>query len=238
MLPNRRPGFIPAKNYLLRRKKRVLSNVLAVAMIVGLFPIAAFAEVTSADADNAVASATIADTTTYYTSFEEAVESVFNSNDKTGTVNLLKGSSGNGIVFPEGVKITIDLGGNTYNVSENTVGSTGTETNGFQLLKNSTIVFQNGGLTASASRAKILIQNYSNLTLNNVDLDGTNSNNEIDYVLSNNNGKTNIIGDTSITAKDDKVAFDVYNWPSIGYTDGAQVTVNTTGTITGKIEVA
>ena len=221
-----------------RKSKRVLSIVLAVAMIVGLFPIAAFADVTSADADNAVASATIADKTTYYTSFEEAVKSVFNSPDKTGTVNLLKDSSGKGIVFPEGVKITIDLGGNTYNVSENTVGSTGTETNGFQLLKNSTIVFQNGGLTASASRAKILIQNYSNLTLNNIDLDGTNSNNEIDYVLSNNNGKTNIIGDTSITAKDDKVAFDVYNWPSIGYTDGAQVTVNTTGTITGKIEVA
>lgn len=51
MLPNRRPGFIPAKYFLLRRKKRVkkkskrvLSIVLAVAMIVGLFPIAAFAD--------------------------------------------------------------------------------------------------------------------------------------------------------------------------------------------------
>ena len=83
----------------------------------------------------------------------------------------------------------------------------------------------------------MLIQNYSNLTLNNVDLDGTSSNNTIDYVLSNNNGKTNIIGDTSIKAKASKVAFDVYNWPSGSYTDGAQVVVNTTGTIAGKIEV-
>ena len=220
-----------------RKSKRVLSIVLAVAMIVGLFPIAAFADETSAGADNAVASATIADKTTYYTSFEEAVKSVFNSPNKTGTVNLLKGSCGNGIVFPEDVNITIDLGGNTYDVSGTTVGSTGTETNGFQLLKNSTIVFQNGGLTASASGAKVLIQNYSNLTLNNVDLDGTSSNNTIDYVLSNNNGKTNIIGDTSIKAKASKVAFDVYNWPSGSYTDGAQVVVNTTGTIAGKIEV-
>ena len=220
-----------------RKSKRVLSIVLAVAMIVGLFPIAAFADVTSADADNAVASATIADTTTYYTSFEEAVESVFNSKDKTGTVNLLKGSSGNGIIFPSGVDITIDLGGNKYDVSGSTVGSSGTKTNGFQLLRDSTIVFQNGTLTASSPSAQILIQNYSNLTLNNVDLDGNNSNNEINYVLSNNNGKTNIIGDTSITAKDGKVAFDVYNWPKNGYTDGAQVVVNTTGTISGKIEV-
>lgn len=116
-----------------RKSKRVLSIVLAVAMIVGLFPIAAFADETSAGADNAVASATIADKTTYYTSFEEAVKSVFNSPDKTGTVNLLKGSSGNGIIFPEDVNITIDLGGNTYDVNGTTVGSTGTETNGFQL---------------------------------------------------------------------------------------------------------
>lgn len=218
-----------------RKSKRVLSIVLAVAMIVGLFPIAAFAGVTSAGADNAVASATIADKTTYYTSFEEAVKSVFNSTYKTGTVNLLKGSSGNGIVFPEGVNITIDLGGNTYDVSESTVGSSGTKTNGFQLLRDSNIVFQNGTLTASSSSARILIQNYSNLTLNNVHLDGKNNKN-ISYVLSNNNGKTNIIGNTSITAQEGQTAFDVYNWPSGGYKDGAQVVVNTTGTIAGKIE--
>ncbi len=83
----------------------------------------------------------------------------------------------------------------------------------------------------------MLIQNYSNLTLNNVHLDGTNNNNNISYVLSNNNGKTNIIGNTSITAKEGQTAFDVYNWPSGSYTGGAQVVVNTTGTISGKIEV-
>lgn len=219
-----------------RKSKRVLSIVLAVAMIVGLFPIAAFAEDGTAT-DNVVASATISGTTKTYDTFEGAVEAVFESKDKTGTVKLLQNAFGDGIVFPSGVNITIDLGGNTYDVSGSTVGSTGTETNGFQLLKNSTIVFQNGGLMASASGAKVLIQNYSNLTLNNVDLDGTSSNNTIDYVLSNNNGKTNIIGDTSIKAKASKVAFDVYNWPSGSYTDGAQVVVNTTGTIAGKIEV-
>lgn len=220
-----------------RKSKRVLSIVLAVAMIVGLFPVAAFAEETTVGADNAVASATISGTTTTYDTFEGAVKAVFNSTEKIGTVNLLQNASGNGIIFPSGVNITIDLGGNTYDVSGSTVGSSGTETNGFQLLKDSTIVFQNGTLTVSSSSARLLIQNYSNLTLNNVHLDGTNNNNNISYVLSNNNGKTNIIGNTSITAKEGKTAFDVYNWPSGGYKDGAQVVVNTTGTITGKIEV-
>lgn len=219
-----------------RKSKRFLSIVLAAAMIVGLFPVAAFAEDGTAT-DNVVASATISGTTTTYDTFEGAVKAVFESKDKTGTVNLLQDASGSGIVFPSGVNITIDLGGNTYDVSRSTVGSSDTETNGFQLLKDSTIVFQNGTLTVSSSSAQILIQNYSNLTLNNVHLDGTNNNNNISYVLSNNNGKTNIIGNTSITAKKGKTAFDVYNWPSNGYKDGAQVVVNTTGTIAGKIEV-
>ena len=85
----------------------------------------------------------------------------------------------------------------------------------------------------------MLIQNYSNLTLENVTLDGqqlaagANS-----YVLSNNNGSVQLIGTTSITAPTGGVAFDMYYWPSNGYTDGVKVTVNTTGTITGKIEYA
>lgn len=123
-----------------RKSKRFLSIVLAAAMIVGLFPVAAFAEDGTAT-DNVVASATISGTTTTYDTFEGAVKAVFESKDKTGTVNLLQDASGSGIVFPSGVNITIDLGGNTYDVSRSTVGSSDTETNGFQLLKDSTIVF-------------------------------------------------------------------------------------------------
>lgn len=79
--------------------------------------------------------------------------------------------------------------------------------------------------------ALILIQNYSNLTLENMDLSST----KADYVLSNNNGNVNIIGDTSITAKDGAVAFDVCyyaNYPSV------RVNVNTEGVITGNIELS
>ena len=46
---------------------------------------------------------------------------------------------------------------------DGTVGSSGTETNGFQLLKGSTVAFKNG--TINAGKAKIVIQNYADLTL-------------------------------------------------------------------------
>lgn len=52
------------------------------------------------------------------------------------------------------------------------MGSSGTETNGFQLQKGSAVTFKNGTITSD--KAKILIQNYSDLTLENVVLDGRN----------------------------------------------------------------
>ena len=221
-----------------KTKKRFLSALLACAMLISLFPFAAFAGTTTQE--NAVASATNANgETTYYESFEEAVKAITESQDKKGTVNLLKDSAGNGIVFPSGTDIIIDFGGHTYDFNGTTVGSTGTETQGFQCLKNSDIVLKNGKLTASAASAKMMIQNYCNLTLNNMNLDATvnGAQNKIGYVLSNNFGNINLIGNTSITAKSSGAAFDVYYWPKGGYGDGVSVTVNTTGTITGKIEV-
>lgn len=71
-----------------RKSKRFLSIILAAVMIVGLFPVTAFAVETTVGADNAVASATIGDATKYYTSFEEAVQSILTSENKTGNVNL------------------------------------------------------------------------------------------------------------------------------------------------------
>lgn len=84
----------------------------------------------------------------------------------------------------------------------------------------------------------MMIQNYADLTLNNMNLDATinTDKNKIGYVLSNNCGKVNIIGDTSITAKDGQTAFDVCYWPT-SYPEGTQVTVDTTGIIKGNIEL-
>ncbi len=168
-----------------------------------------------------------------YASISEAIEDINDSSQKT--IKLLRDEeNGAGFVIPEDFNIVIDFNGKTYNVTEPLVGSKDTETNGCQLLRDSTIVFKNG--TLKSASAYILVQNYSNLTLQDMTLDATAS--EVnDYVMSNNNGKVSIEGNTSI--KGDKVAFDVCWAPNGGakYPDGAQVTVDTYGIIKGDIEL-
>ena len=154
------------------------------------------------------------------------------------TITLLGNTKGDGVVVPSGSNITIDLGGFTYNVDGTTVGSTGTKTQAFQLLRDSVITIKNGTITSD--KAKMLIQNYSNLTLEDVTLDGSNLDGTNLYVLSNNFGNTVITGNTNIIAKEGDVAFDCYYWPNGGYGDGVTVTLGTdfTGKITGKIEMS
>ena len=168
-----------------------------------------------------------------YATLQDAVNAVTDSTPTT--ITLLRDAAGDGVQVVSGRSITFDLADYTYDIDGTTVGSTGTETNGFQLSRDSAVTFKNGKITSSV--AKILIQNYCNLTLENVVLDGTNLADTTPYTLSLNNGKVNITGNTSILAKNGGVAFDLFYWPSNGYTDGVQLTVNTTGIISGPIEL-
>lgn len=170
----------------------------------------------------------------YYKSFIEAV----NVAEAEQTVVLLKNLTGEGLVINK--SITIDFGGFTYTVNK-CVGSTGTETLGFQLLKDNTIVFKNGTIAAvsvaeivEGKPVKMLVQNYSNLTLENMILDGTGSE-EMKYVLSNNCGDSFIKGTSKIKAPEGAVAFDVYNYSSAGYSLPT-LTVDSTVEVIGKIE--
>lgn len=165
-----------------------------------------------------------------YDSLQDAVDA---AGSTPVTITLLETTEGPGVKVPSGRNITFDLGGYTYTFTDSLVGSSGTETNGFQLLKDSTITIQNGTIKAGSS-AKIMLQNYADLTLNNVTLDVRGSEN-CQYVSSNNNGTVNITGSTSIYAAEGQAAFDVYYWPKDGY-NKVNVTVNTTGTISGRIE--
>lgn len=145
---------------------------------------------------------------------------------------------GSGVVVNAGQNIVIDFNGKTYIVIDPTVGSSGTETNGFQLLKGATVVMQDGTLKAETTEAQILIQKYCDLTLKNMTLDARGSN--VKYVVSNNNGKTVFSGNTNIYAAENNCAFDVYYWPQggNGYTGGAQVVFDSTfnGTVVGNVE--
>lgn len=155
---------------------------------------------------------------------------------KTGEqtiIALSQDMAGNGVKTIKGQDVVIDLGGHTFDIDGSLVGSTGTETSGFQLLKGSKVTFKNG--TLKSKKASLLIQNYSDLTLENVTLDATGG--VALYVLSNNHGTVKIIGSSSILAPEGKHAFDVYYWPPV-YSDGVNVYVNTTGIIRGAIEYA
>ena len=170
---------------------------------------------------------------TKYATLQEAVDKV-----KEGeTIKLLESTKGDGVVVKSGSKFTIDFNGCTYTVNENTVGSPNTKTNGFQLLKDSEITMQNGTIKSGES-AKILIQNYSNLTLRDLTLDAREGD-ACQYVLSNNYGNTVIEGNTNIYASPKNsvgVAFDVYYFLSDAYKDGVSIKIDTTGEIVGTVE--
>ena len=166
------------------------------------------------------------------------------------TITLLSDCSGNGIVvkgdtFPNG--LTIDFAGYSYTVGGKLVGSTGTASNGFQLLKGNTIVMRNGSIFGDASVAgddttkwsgapAIMIQNYSNLTLDGMTVKGGK---QTCYTLSNNNGDTVIKDSTIIAGQNTQVggpfAFDVCRYASY---PSVSVTVEGNSVIDGCVDVS
>ena len=212
-------------------KKSILALLLAVLMVASLLPAAALAD------DEVVAKeARIGDVA--YDTLIEAVKAV----QTDETITLLRNvDNGSGVIVDKpGVSFTIDFDNYTYTVVGNLAGSSGTESQCFQLLKGATVTMKDGTIVADNPGIAMIIQNYSNLTLNNMTLDATVGTNNVRYVLSNNCGDTVITGNTNITAKADDMAFDVCYWPKGSYPEGLSVTIdeNMTGTITGIIEYA
>ena len=209
-------------------KKSILALLLAVLMVASLLPAAAFADEGP--------EAKIGDKV--YDTLIGAVAEV-----QTGeTITLLRNvDNGSGVIVDKpGVSFTIDFDNYTYTVVGNLAGSSGTKSQCFQLLKGATVTMKDGAIVANNAGIKMIIQNYSNLTLNNMTLDATKGTNSVSYVMSNNCGDTVITGNTNITAKAGTKAFDVYYWPSGDYPEGLRVTIdkNMTGTITGIVEYA
>ena len=206
-------------------KKSILALLLAVLMVASLLPAAAMA-----DEGNV---AKIGDKE--YATLAEAVAAV--PDNTHTTITLLRNvTDGAGIIVEPNKNITFDFDGFAY-YFVSTVGSSGTETNCFQLKKGSNITMRDGTIIANCSSAKIVFQNYSNLILENMQVDANVGDNSVQYVVSCNYGTTTITGNTNITAKPGQKALDVYYWPSGGYGDGVSVTFDEdmTGTVTGTI---
>lgn len=207
--------------------KKLLSAVLSFAMIFTMFTIA------SPKAAAAVGNAAKIGTKEYAT-LNEAIAHVSDGE----TITLLRDvTDATGIAVESGKNFTLDFGGHVYTLSGPGAGSPTTETNGFQLLKDSTITFQNGtvNIAPDANNIKRIIQNYADLTLENMRFETMNQVGGEDYALSFNNGTIVFKGTTSIvTSSRDVIAFDICKFSSY---PSARVIFDEsyTGAIGGKI---
>jgi len=179
---------------------------------------------------------------TAYGSLQAAVDAI---NDG-GTIYLTADCNGDGIITskPRGnVKsFTLDLQTHTYTVSGKLVGSAGTESQAFHFEDSSaTIKIKNGTLTSTKKAngngkdgARLMLQNYANLTLDNVTIDGSNMNMDNGYsVASFNDGESKMIGETNILAAGPHGAISVSDYADYG---GASLDIETTGLIKGAVE--
>lgn len=171
-----------------------------------------------------------------YSSLGEAIKAV----QAGDIIHILKDvPDAAGITVSSDKQFTVDFGGHTYTLNDPGAGSPGTETNGFQLLKNSDITFKNGTIRIAEGTTSIsrIIQNYANLTLEDMHFYAENQAGSLDYPLSFNNGSITFKGDTDIITPDDNnIAFDVCQF-SIGDYPNVTVTFDEsyTGTINGRI---
>ncbi len=216
-------------------KKKMLAFLMAVIIVVGMFPITAMAE-------NPVAK--IGDTE--YATLADAIGAVKDNETITMVADVVGAA---GISVGENKNFTVDFADHTYTVNKPGAGSTNTQTQAFQLLKGSTITFRNGTIqcatenknftwvsSANEKGIAMLIQNYCDLTLDNMTIDGTNiahNGNNTRYVVSNNCGTTTI-KDSGIIAVDGDFAFDScksgsYSVPTVNVEDS---------TINGKVEAS
>lgn len=180
----------------------------------------------------------------YYATLAEAVQAVVSSKSKTGTVTLLKDAVGGGIGLFNAkdaikVNLTIDFGGFTYTCDDPAVGSVGTESQGFHLEKDNTVTLKNGTIKVSPDSKKtiMLIQNYCDLTLKNLNLYGSDA---TQYMISSNYGDT-VLKNVNMDGTNKKlVAIDLMHWLGTGYADQAptmKIQNDADNTIKGSIDV-
>ena len=138
-----------------------------------------------------------------------------------------------GVPVAEGSELVLDLNGHELVMHEPGTGSQGTETLAFQFLKDSDIIIKNGVIDCH-SPLKMGLQNYSNLTLDNVTV---NCDPTITYALSNNYGNIVLKNGTTLNPTEGNVAFDLWYGMSQVYDDGINITIaDNTVKINGPVE--
>ena len=183
----------------------------------------------------------------YFATLPDAVNAATSATESSAApenfskIVLMKDLSGNGVKISNYRKIEFDFAGFTYTLNGQMVGSIGTETNGFQILKDTEVVFKNGTLKQGLAGAKAFIQNYTDIKLDDFVLDATNDQGSVTCltVLSCNHGNSVVTGDSNIIAPQGQTGVALnYGNLSAYRAKGVQLTFdeNFTGTVSGEIQ--
>ena len=170
-----------------------------------------------------------------------SLQDAYNAAEDDDVITITNKTKGPGLVIDKDV--TIDFNEKTYSFTEG-VGSTGTESNGFQILAGNTVTLKNGGLNVAeeaADKFYILVQNYANLKVENMTLDGTYLDKWIEqyqdsYVLSNNSGEVNISNSTIKANNDGTKSFALDACKYEGY-EAPVVTLAGDVVVNGNVEL-
>ena len=168
----------------------------------------------------------------------EKVTEAFAAAQDGDKIDIIGDSKGAGVKVVEGRfptnGINVDFHEHTYTIDSTLVGSTGYESQAFHLEKNNKITLGYGTITSE--NARMLVQNYSDLTLKNMTLTPNNPNYNNYYTLSNNCGNV-VINNTTINANPTpgSFAFDVCRYSSY---PSVNVTVKGDSVINGDVEIS
>ena len=174
----------------------------------------------------------------YFDSLKDAIASA--QPGEAISIKMIADENGPGIGLfkadnQENLDITVDFNGHKYTATSPAVGSRGTQSQALHLEMNNKVTLKNGEFTAdpAASDIKMLIQNYCDLTLDNMICDCS-TDSSITYVCSNNFGNC-LIQNSEIKAEPSRVAVDC--WFGLGktYDSGLTVTIKDSK-IDSKIE--
>lgn len=232
--------------------KRILSAFLAGAVVLGSMAIPAFADETTGTTETTKVAKV---GNVEYATLQEAVTAaagLTENGKKTVTVELLSNTTGGGLKIGEKdekgneanvevnkkYNIAIEFKGYTYTINNDLVGSSGTPTNAFQLLKGSKVTMKNGTIITDAKNLQIVFQNYCDLTLENMTVEDKGG--STPYILSCNYGDT-VLKNVNFSAANKNVcAIDLMHWENNSYNDYPPTIVidnDKSNTIKGKIDV-